>query len=181
MTPVSIFAIMWQLIVKLELIRRDQVMSKIKIPLAAIGKAERLQAISVMAFKANFDKYGHFPPGIESIDWHQEQIQQGIYHKVIYEAHLVGGIYLSIHPNEEMKIEFLFISPDYQNKKIGLTVMELIEVQYKEVKKWFLLTPYKDFRNHYFYEKLGYKKVDELKPEENNEFKLFQFEKIINT
>jgi N-acetylglutamate synthase-like GNAT family acetyltransferase len=156
-------------------------MFKIKIPLATINEAKRLQAISVMAFKANFEKYGHYPPGIETTDWHQEKIRQGIYHKVMYEDSLVGGIYLSLHPNQEMKIEYLYISPYYQNKKIGLTVMEQVEDQYNEIKKWFLLTPYKDFRNHYFYDKLGYKKVGELKPDENNEFKLFQYEKLTNT
>jgi hypothetical protein len=100
---------------------------------ATIDEAERLQAISLMAFKANFGKYGHYPPGIESADWHQEQIRQGLYHKVIHEDSLVGGIYLTLHPNQEMKIEYLYISPYYQNKKIGLTVMELIEDQYKEM------------------------------------------------
>ena len=57
-------------------------MSKIKIPLAAIDEAERLKAISVIAFNANFEKYGHFPSGIESADWHKEQIRKGIYHKI---------------------------------------------------------------------------------------------------
>lgn len=91
-------------------------MTKIKIPLAIIDDAEKLQAISVMAFKDNFEKYGHYLPGLETIDWHQEQIRQGIYYTIIYENKLVGGIYLSLSPNQEMKIEYFFISPDYQNK-----------------------------------------------------------------
>lgn len=156
-------------------------MFKIQTPLAKNNEAERLRAISILAFKANFEKYGHYPPEIESVDWHQEKIMQGMYHKVMYEDILVGGIYLSLQPNHEMKIEYLYISPEYQNKKIGFTVMEQIEDQYKEIKKWFLLTPYKDFGNNHFYGKLGYKKVSELQPDEKNDFKLFQYEKITNT
>ena len=76
-----------------------------------------------------------------------------------------------------MKIEFIFLSPDYQGKKIGANVMTLIEEEHKEINKWFLLTPYKDSRNHHFYEKLGYQKVGEITPDENSAFKLFQYEK----
>ena len=57
-------------------------MSKIRIPLAEIDDAETLKAISISAFKSNFEKYGHYPPGIESVDWHRDQIGKGNYHKI---------------------------------------------------------------------------------------------------
>lgn len=155
-------------------------MSKIRIPLAEIDDAETLKDISISAFKVNFEKYGHYPPGMESVEWHRDQIGKGNYHKINYDNNLVGGIYLKPYPNQEMKIDYFFISPEYQNKKIGAMVMVLIEEKYAEITKWFLLTPYKDFRNHYFYEKLGYKRVGEFKPDENSDFKLFQYEKESN-
>jgi N-acetylglutamate synthase-like GNAT family acetyltransferase len=130
--------------------------------------------------KGNFEKYGHYPPGIESLKWHQEKINNGIYHQIQKDGNLVGGIYITSQSNSEMKIEFLFLSPDYQGRKIGATVMALVEDDYKEVKKWFLLTPNKDFRNHHFYEKHGFRKVGELRPDENSDFKLFQYEKEID-
>ena len=86
-----------------------------------------------------------------------------------------------LHPNNEMKIECLFISPKYQGKKIGATVMALIEKEYDGLTKWFMLTPYKNYKNHYLYEKLGYKKVGEIKPIKKSEFTLFQYEKLIDT
>jgi GNAT superfamily N-acetyltransferase len=155
-------------------------MSKIRIPLAEIDDAEALKDIITSAFKVNFEKYGHNPPGIESVEWHRDQIWKGNYHKINFDDNLVGGIYLKPYPNQEMKIEYFFISPEYQNKKIGAMVMGLVEEKYEEIDKWFLVTPYKDFRNHYFYEKLGYKRVGELRPDENSDFKLFQYEKEIN-
>ena len=78
-----------------------------------------------------------------------------------------------------MEIRYFYISPEYQNKKIGTGVMALIEKKYKKIKKWWLFTPYKEFRNHYFYEKIGYKKVGESQPIENNAFTLFRYEKEI--
>ena len=55
--------------------------------------------------------------------------------------------------------------------------MKLLEEHYDDIQKWFLCTPYKDVGNHYFYEKLGYRKVGEFKPEQTKEFTLFQYEK----
>lgn len=154
-------------------------MSNILISSAEITEAVILKEISISAFKSNFVKYGHYPPGIESLDWHKDKIINGIYYKIQLNDNLVGGVYIVLHPNNEMKIEFLFINPDYQGKKIGTTVMALVEGKHKETNKWFLLTPYKDFRNHHFYEKIGYTKIGEIRPDETSEFKLFQYEKII--
>ena len=156
-------------------------MNKVKIPAAKIEEAEILRSLSLHAFEENYKKYGHYPPGLESIDWHKEKIKNGIYHTIQYEKKIVGGLHMILHPNNVMKIEYLFISPKYQGKKIGATVMALIEKEYNSITKWFLRTPYKDHRNHYFYEKLGYEKVGEMQPIAKSEFTLFQYEKIITT
>ena len=154
-------------------------MPNITIFSAEISEAEMLKDISMSAFKQNFEKYGHYPPGIESIQWHQDKIKNGIYYKIRCDSGIVGGVYLELYPNNEMKIEYLFLSPEYHGKKIGTKVMALLEEKHKEIKKWFLSTPFKDFRNHHFYEKLGYLKVGEIKPDERNDFKLFQYKKNI--
>jgi len=156
-------------------------MFKIKIPVAKYDEAEILKSLSISAFEENYQKYGHYPPGLESIDWHKEKIKNGIYHIIQYEKEIVGGVYMILHPNNEMKIEYLFIHPEYQDKKIGAGVMALIEKEYNGISKWFLLTPHKDIRNHYFYEKLGYEKVGEIQPIEKSEFTLFRYEKKIST
>ena len=154
-------------------------MPDVTISPAEITEAEMLKNISISAFKYHFEEYGLFPPGIESLEWHQDKIENEIYYKILYDGKIVGGVYLSFHPNNETKIEFIFLNPDYQDKKIGAKVMILIEEDHKETKKWSLLTPYKDFRNHHFYEKLGYQKVGETRPDEKNDFRLFQYERKI--
>jgi len=45
------------------------------------------------------------------------------------------------------------------------------------VKKWSLDTPYLSYRNHHFYEKMGYKKVGETQLEKGSKFRLFEYEK----
>ena len=84
-------------------------MPKIKIPVAKFEEAEILKSLSINAFEENFKKYGHYPPGLESVDWHKEKIKTDIYHTIKYGKEIVGGLQVSLHPNNEMKIEYLFI------------------------------------------------------------------------
>ena len=111
------------------------------------------------------------------MNWHNEQIEGGFYHSILLDDELVGGIVVQPHPDNAMKIDYFYIGTAFQGKKIGQSVMVLLEELYTDVKKWFLSTPYKDYGNHYFYEKHGYIKVGEMKPMEGNEFTLFMYEK----
>ena len=152
-------------------------MPNIEIIRAEISEAEMLKDISINAFEENYEKYGHYPPGIESLEWHRDKIKNEIYYKILYDRECVGGVHLSLHPSNAIKIEFIFLKPEHQGKKIGAEVMARIEEEHKDISKWFLLTPYKDFRNHHFYEKLGYQKVGEIKPDGYGDFILFKYEK----
>jgi hypothetical protein len=54
--------------------------------------------------------------------------------------------------------------------------MKFLFEEFAGAEKWTLETPYLSFRNHHFYEKLGYKKVGETQPEPDG-FHLFLYEK----
>lgn len=147
--------------------------------LAKYQDAESLKAISIAAFTSDYQLYGSYPPGIESLAWHQAEIEKGHYFKIQYSGELAGGICVIPSETNKIEIKFFFISDDFQNRKIGTTVMELIENKYSSATTWTLVTPYKAFRNHHFYEKLGYLKVNEIQPDPQNLFKVFQYVKEV--
>lgn len=139
--------------------------------------AEILKEIAVKAFQDDLKTYGGMPPKIDDVNWHRSHIKSGMYHKIIYEDKIVGGIKLFDLGNSHYRLGTIFIDPDYQDKKIGTETVELIEKEYPRVKKWSLDTPYKNYRNHHFYKKLGYVKVGEERPEQDKEFCLYIYEK----
>jgi GNAT superfamily N-acetyltransferase len=151
----------------------------VKLGKAKVEDAEVLKAISVLAFTSDYEQYGSYPPSIESLDWHKSAIEKSHYYKIIYDGKIVGGICVIPSVNDLIKIKYFFISYVYQNKSIGTTTMELIEKKYSKAIIWALVTPYKSYRNHHFYEKIGYSKVGELQPDEKNEFKIFKYKKEI--
>lgn len=151
----------------------------VKLDKAKVEDAEVLKSISVLAFTSDYEQYGSYPPGIESLDWHKSAIEKGHYYKISYDGEIVGGIYVIPSVNDLIKIKYFFISDVYQNKSIGTTTMELIEQKYSKAIIWALVTPYKAYRNHHFYEKIGYSKVGEVQPDAKNEFKVFKYKKEI--
>ena len=146
---------------------------------AKVEDAEKLKAICVLAFISDYEQYGSYPPGIESLAWHQTEIEKGHYYKILYNGALAGGICVIPSANKQIEIKYFFISNDFQNKRIGSSIMDLIEEKYHSATTWTLVTPYKAFRNHHFYEKFGYVKVGEAQPDPNNDFKVFEYKKEV--
>lgn len=57
------------------------------------------------------------------------------------------------------------VSKEYQNQGIGAKAISFLENEFPDAKCWRLYTPYKNYRNHHFYEKMGYKKLEKQNPE----------------
>ncbi len=55
---------------------------KVKLDKAKVENSEVLQAMSVVAFTSDYEQYGSYPPGIESLDWHKSAIEKGHYYKI---------------------------------------------------------------------------------------------------
>lgn len=141
------------------------------------NESELLREIAVKSFEKDKNRYGSFPPGIDSIEWHKNQSKSKMYYKIIYNAKIIGGIRIFNMKKGHYRLGAIFILPNYQNLGIGHRSIEFIENSYPDAKMWSLDTPYKSYNNHYFYEKHGYVKVGEIKPDENREFYLFLYEK----
>lgn len=142
--------------------------------------AEILRDISVKAFNDDLKKYGSLPPGIDTINWHTSKVGNGMYYKILVDDTIVGGMKLFDRGNNDFRLGAIFISPAYQNQGIGSKAIKFIETEYNHIKKWTLDTPYLNTRNHKFYEKHGYKKIDEIQPQKDVEFYLFIYQKELN-
>lgn len=156
-------------------------MSNIYLQLATSDDIQLLQESALKAFAGDYEKYGLIPPDIRSTEWFKIVIDKKQFYKVLCGDEFVGAICVECFDSNSIEIKYLYIESNFQNKNIGSQVMFLIEEQYSSIDKWTLVTPYKSYKNHYFYEKLGYKKVGEYQLDPLNKFKLFKYSKnIIN-
>lgn len=151
--------------------------SMINFAVAEQKDIEALKDIALKSFDDDLKKYGALPPGIDSIEWHSSKIDSGMYHKIMVNDVIVGGINLYDLGDGHFCLGAIFISPEYQNQGIGSMAIDFIEEKYNWAKRWTLDTPYQNTANHRFYERHGYKKVKEIQPQKEVEFYLYLYEK----
>lgn len=144
---------------------------------AEMKDAGTLRDISLKAFKDDLKKYGALPPDIDSIEWHTSKVKNGMYYKIVVDGVIVGGINLYDLGKGHFHLGAIFISPEYQSQGTGSMAIEFIEEKYNEVKIWTLDTPYLNTANHRFYERHGYKKIDEIQPQKGVDFYLYIYMK----
>jgi len=149
----------------------------IEFKLVSKNDLEIVKNIAVKAFKADLEKYGSMPPGIEGIQWHEEKINDGNYYKILFDDQIVGAMKIYDKDNGHFHLGALFIDPIFQNQGVGSEAMYFLNKTFNQAGRWTLDTPYKNYRNHYFYEKHGFKKIDEFKPESDKAFTLYLYEK----
>lgn len=137
----------------------------ITIQKAAIHDAEKLTEIMKRTFDEEARRwladqerrdFNIQPPGYSSIEVTLYMMEELHYYKILDDKELVGGIIVTITGTSFGRIDRIFIDPDYQGRRIGTRVMELIEEEFSAVRIWDLETSSKQVNNHRFYEKTGY-------------------------
>lgn len=138
----------------------------ITIQKAVIADAEKLTEIMQKTFdeevrrwllNQDISDYNIQPPGYTSVEMTKYMIEELAYYKIMYNKAIVGGIIVTITGRSFGRIDRIFVDPDYQGRKIGSRVIELIEEVYPTVRTWDLETSSRQRNNHHFYEKMGYR------------------------
>ncbi|MCG7344897.1 GNAT family N-acetyltransferase [Sporosarcina sp. ACRSL] len=150
-------------------------MSFITIEKATITDAEKLTEMMKRTFDEEAKKwlsnqddaidYNIQPPGYSSIEMTKYMIRELEYFKVLQDNEIIGGIIITISGTSFGRIDRIFVDPIYQGKGIGSRIINLVEEEFPNVGIWDLETSSKQMNNHYFYEKMGYRKTFESEDE----------------
>jgi GNAT superfamily N-acetyltransferase len=130
---------------------------------ATHDEAAPLVAIQVAAFHSDAELYPDVgvggPPGYDSVDAMRKDIAKDDVYTIRYDGHMVGGMKVIRQGEGKYWLGVLFVDPAYHSRGIGTAAMHFIEERYPDAIRWRLDTPQWATRNHYFYEKLDYKRV----------------------
>ena len=131
-----------------------------------IVKAEADQVVkivemSVRAFETDVNvggTKGEYPPGFDSIEWHEQMAREGHLYQAMVENDLVGAaIVFPDEINKSVYIGRIFIDSIYHRKGYGLRLMECIEKYFPCAAEFDLDTPCWNERTNAFYKRLGYR------------------------
>lgn len=101
------------------------------------------------------------PPGYDSIEWQIRIMRQAVYYKILAGERIIGGLIVFNLGDGHYELGRIYIDPDYQNQGIGTLALRFVEHTYPQARIWTLDTPDWAYRNHHFYEKMGYVRVRE--------------------
>ncbi|GAK50208.1 hypothetical protein CLOSPO_02774 [Candidatus Moduliflexus flocculans] len=130
---------------------------------ACLEDANALITVQNVAFYDDFIAYGECPAYNESFNAMRDHIITKIVYKIIAQDQIIGDIIIRPIGEGRYYIRVISIKPEYQGKGIGKKAMQFIESEITDAKEWELITPFKSYRNHHFYEKLGFQKIDQYK------------------
>ena len=146
---------------------------------ATVEDLDDYMKAKIDAFSDDLHMYGFGPTGYDDYDKELENIEQYPTYKIVLDGKIIGGL-TCCNAGEYYWLGGIYIAKEYQNRGIGAKAISFLEKEFPDAKCWRLHTPHKNYRNHHFYEKMGYKKIGETEPrEEKDGFFLYEYEKRI--
>ena len=124
------------------------------------------------------------PPGYDDGEFFRTWLlsyEESIGYLIKRGEEIVGGIIVWILPEGHNILGTIFVDPDHQDQGVGQRTWRFIEDTYPDTKSWRLATPEWAMKNHAFYQKCGFRRVDSdplIPPEENTAIYLKERESL---
>ncbi|ADL50716.1 GNAT family N-acetyltransferase [Clostridium cellulovorans] len=78
---------------------------------------------------------------------------------------VIGTFWVHDVYEDTIELEDFCILPEYQGFGYGYKALNMMEGMFEKKKRWVLGTPFYSIKNHYLYQKAGYKKVGTVSDE----------------
>lgn len=131
-----------------------------------IKDAALIHEMQIRAFMPLFEKYEDVEssPATESVERIVSRINQSFtdYYIIKNSNTPVGAIRIVRKNNNVYRVSPIFILPEHQGQGIAQKVFTIIEEKYIDAKMWELDTILEEQGNCYLYEKIGYKRTEEI-------------------
>jgi len=137
--------------------RKDSQQMDIKIVQASFGDASEILSLQKIAYQKEATLYDdcNIPPLTQTLTEIQNEFKTAVFLKAILNDRIIGSVRASVNTDTCM-IGRLIVQPEYQRKGIGTLLMQSIESQFPNAKRFELFTGSKSIDNIRLYQKLGY-------------------------
>jgi ribosomal protein S18 acetylase RimI-like enzyme len=132
----------------------------IKTEQASVKDAEEILKLQKLAYISEAEIYNDYsiPPLTQTLPEIIEDFKKNVILKALSSGEIIGSVRGEL-TGDSCYIGRLMVHPDFQNKGIGTRLMQAIEAEFPQAKKFTLGTGHRSERNLYLYHKLGYKNI----------------------
>jgi ribosomal protein S18 acetylase RimI-like enzyme len=130
-----------------------------------------------LCYTENANRYNNFDiqPLTQTLPDIENEYKKCTILKSLHQSKIVGSV-RAFEKEGTCYIGKLIVHPDYQNKGIGRMLMNSLELEFGNAKRFELFTGFRDEKNLYFYKKIGYSQFKQVKVNDN--LSLVYLEKI---
>ena len=131
---------------------------------AQIDDLQKILELQKLCYHESAVRYNdfHIPPLMETIEELKNDFRYSTILKAVEDSQIIGSI-RGNKKNDTCFIGRLIVHPQFQNKGIGRQLMSATENLFSVVSRYELFTGFRDDKNLYFYNKLGYKEFKQVK------------------
>ncbi|MFP4163624.1 MAG: GNAT family N-acetyltransferase [Chitinispirillaceae bacterium] len=131
----------------------------IQIQKADISDLEAILLLQKRCYRENAERYDDFQiqPLMQTLEDVQKEFIKATVLKAVDGESVVGSI-RGFAENETGHICKVIVHPDYQNRGIGSRLVTAMESCFQNAERFELFTGFRDEKNLYLYQKLGYRK-----------------------
>jgi ribosomal protein S18 acetylase RimI-like enzyme len=125
---------------------------------ATVEDAGEILALQKLAFTSEAKRYNDYAiaPLTQTLAEIRTDFKQYVFLKASKNGVIIGSV-KGQQEQESCYIGRLVVHPDFENQGIGTRLMQAIETEFKQAKRYELFTGHRSERNLYLYDKLGYK------------------------
>jgi GNAT superfamily N-acetyltransferase len=113
--------------------------------------------IQNLAFYNDYVEYGYCPGYGRTYESMKDSVENRIVYKIMADGTIVGDIIIRDNHDGTYFLGGLYVIPKYKNNGIGQAAIKFLDQQFQNAHRWSLETPADKERNHYFYEKCGFR------------------------
>jgi len=134
---------------------------------AVTDDAEEILSLQKIAYRSEAEIYNDFtiPPLTQTLEGIKKDFENQFFLKAIIDGKIIGSV-RAFAKEGTCYVGRLIVHPDFQNRGIGTHLMNRIEKDFKEAKRFEIFTGHKSERNLYLYQKLGYQPFKSVKANE---------------
>lgn len=134
----------------------------IHIEIATVNDVEELIQVQNDAFLSDYILYGECPGYGRTIESMKKSVETCYTFKIMDGGTIIGDIIVRKKDEGDYYLGGLCVIPAYENNGIGQIAMNFILNYFNDAIHWSLETPLEKKRNHYFYQKFGFKITKEM-------------------
>ena len=143
---------------------------------ATAEDAVALVEVQRLSFEEEAARYGECPPYHETAADLIDLIAKAIVYKIVVDGACAGDIIVRARDDGSYYLRTVSVIPALQNLGIGSRAMAFLEAEFPDATAWHLITPAGSIRNRHFYEKHGYRPINEI--HRSQRLTLVEYEKI---